>query len=462
MKIDRSNYEAFFLDYLDGNLKEELRAEFDLFLIENPDLALELNEVRDAMESLGQTHDTIASERFDFKHELKKSERVETVALIDDLLVKELEGDITLAEKEQLKRFESEGAPVGESRRVFSKTKLSAPALSFDSKGILLWPDSIDITVMPYVLVAKAQGDLNAKQLADLESYMGLHPHLRDELALYEKIKLRPEQIVFEDKASLRKKEAVVVSMRRAFYSFTSAAAAIAFIVWFSLGENTEPGRIAKSELRNPEVLNSSNTAAPADSGADEAATPFVSPQNNVYPFDQGYYEPSDDMAHINKENNPEIETVPDSQNDSELPPQQSPVDMMNEIMEQENNDVAQHVVPDMTPIHVDNRSSQPGDVIKPRTILSLLGERVEKSVESSYAYGLVERNAEKIGSASKNAEGKIVYERISKDAQTDQVKFRFMGIGFERDVAKKQPSGKNSESRFSRLERKYRSLISN
>ena len=44
MKITRSNYESWFLDYLEGNLDPLLNAEFQSFLKQNPDLAAELED----------------------------------------------------------------------------------------------------------------------------------------------------------------------------------------------------------------------------------------------------------------------------------------------------------------------------------------------------------------------------------------------------------------------------------
>jgi len=45
MKIDRSNYESYFIDYIDGNLSTDLVDEFLDFLRKNPDLAIELKTV---------------------------------------------------------------------------------------------------------------------------------------------------------------------------------------------------------------------------------------------------------------------------------------------------------------------------------------------------------------------------------------------------------------------------------
>ncbi len=43
--INRENYEIFFLDFIDGTLRDDLRVELRAFLLKNPDLAAELEEV---------------------------------------------------------------------------------------------------------------------------------------------------------------------------------------------------------------------------------------------------------------------------------------------------------------------------------------------------------------------------------------------------------------------------------
>ena len=45
MKINRNNYEMYFIDYLDGVLSPDLVSELLLFLDENPDLKEELSDL---------------------------------------------------------------------------------------------------------------------------------------------------------------------------------------------------------------------------------------------------------------------------------------------------------------------------------------------------------------------------------------------------------------------------------
>ena len=45
MQIDRSNYEIWLIDWLDGNLNDIQAEELQLFLAENPDLKEEFDEL---------------------------------------------------------------------------------------------------------------------------------------------------------------------------------------------------------------------------------------------------------------------------------------------------------------------------------------------------------------------------------------------------------------------------------
>ena len=66
-KIDIHNYEAYLLDYSEGNLTGELQVELELFLIQHPELEINLDEL-----SLVSLENEAAS--FSNKNSLKKSE----------------------------------------------------------------------------------------------------------------------------------------------------------------------------------------------------------------------------------------------------------------------------------------------------------------------------------------------------------------------------------------------------
>ena len=45
MKINLETYELYVIDYLEGNLSDDLQAEFDVFLLMNPEIKDELFEL---------------------------------------------------------------------------------------------------------------------------------------------------------------------------------------------------------------------------------------------------------------------------------------------------------------------------------------------------------------------------------------------------------------------------------
>lgn len=94
MKLDRTTYEIYVIDYLDGKLNAVEVSELLLFLEQNPDLKEEfegLNEATLLKEEAAVPFDTSA-----LKKPAYKSEDYET------LLVAELEGDLNAKEKEEL------------------------------------------------------------------------------------------------------------------------------------------------------------------------------------------------------------------------------------------------------------------------------------------------------------------------------------------------------------------------
>jgi hypothetical protein len=117
MKISRSNYESYFLDFLEGNLDPFIMDEFQAFLGENPDLALEL-QTGDFITLRG--NDVI---RFDAKEELKKSEIIEEVEL-QELFVAYCEGDLSLSERGDFEESLSENSSFANEVQKFGKLKL--------------------------------------------------------------------------------------------------------------------------------------------------------------------------------------------------------------------------------------------------------------------------------------------------------------------------------------------------
>ena len=95
MKINRNNYEAFFIDYLEGNLDEKLVDDFIEFLQQNGDLKEELSLFETV--SIGQEEMTFS------KKELLLKEKYDIESEFNQAAVARLEGDISEFEKQDSK-----------------------------------------------------------------------------------------------------------------------------------------------------------------------------------------------------------------------------------------------------------------------------------------------------------------------------------------------------------------------
>jgi hypothetical protein len=134
MKIDRTNYELFFSDYLDDKLSSGQTAELFTFLSENPDLEHELYEVREVSLEPAQL-------TFPGKNSLLRKPVVEGISSLDHSCISCMEGDML---PEEAKTFISVIRESPEKKQLYNRylrTKLS-PDLSvrFPYKSLLKKP----------------------------------------------------------------------------------------------------------------------------------------------------------------------------------------------------------------------------------------------------------------------------------------------------------------------------------
>jgi len=124
MKITRSNYESYFLDFLEGNLDPSLTEKFQLFLKENPDLASELN-LEDII-----TLKTNQDIRFEAKEELKKPVSDQEITF-QERAIAYYEGDLSMIEQKNFEASLSENSADSTESQQFGKLKLEADKTIF-------------------------------------------------------------------------------------------------------------------------------------------------------------------------------------------------------------------------------------------------------------------------------------------------------------------------------------------
>jgi hypothetical protein len=130
MRPDRSNYEIWFTDWLDGNLSDKQVEEFIAFLQENPDLREEFNGL--SMVSL-EPQDFL----FNGKNNLKKSPESLSESQFEHLCIANLENDLTPSQKAELNEIIDNDENKRKGFELIQKLKLIPSAGSFKRKSIV-------------------------------------------------------------------------------------------------------------------------------------------------------------------------------------------------------------------------------------------------------------------------------------------------------------------------------------
>lgn len=134
MKLDRNNYEEFFLLYVDNELTAEQRKSVEQFVQENPDLAMELDILRQTV--LPADNSVV----FAGKDLLLKNETGSLINIsnYEEYLISYIDGELNAAERKEFEKFTAEHPLVKEELSIYLQTK-SEPEeeIVFANKEIL-------------------------------------------------------------------------------------------------------------------------------------------------------------------------------------------------------------------------------------------------------------------------------------------------------------------------------------
>src|ERR1035437_494503 len=129
MNINKNNYEAFFLDYHEGNLSPQQVADLLLFVEQHP----ELKEEFESFENF--TLEDLSSIEFENKSHLKKQITLENK---DDYFIRSVENTLNTTEKGLLTNFIKQHPQFLYDLELFNKTKLSVDdSIKFENKNEL-------------------------------------------------------------------------------------------------------------------------------------------------------------------------------------------------------------------------------------------------------------------------------------------------------------------------------------
>ena len=217
-KINSHNYEAFLVDYFDGNLSDVLITELKAFVIANPQLNIDLDD----MDLPSFSEEGIEA---GFKNDLKKTDTF----LEDEELINYLENNLTEADKKIFEVKLVNDIALNNELNGYKKTILiNEPALVFNEKAGLVKTD--DDLILNNSALAYIEGQLEASGKLQFEAELKTNSTLQKEVSLFNKTKLEATtSIQFPDKGSLKKETKVIALF--SFRKLASMAAAILLLI---------------------------------------------------------------------------------------------------------------------------------------------------------------------------------------------------------------------------------------
>ncbi len=266
MKINRDNYEAYFLDYHEGQLSPEMVEEVKAFVALNPELGEAFYEF-EAVTLTGEPEII-----FDKKSSLKKNQVI-TTAMVNELnfeefMISETEGLLSPVQMASLDEFIQLNPQFEKDRRLFALAHLPAEndiiykaKRSLKQKAIPV--GEITAETFETFMARELENDLSSEETLQFAEFMKYNPQLDEDRQLYKHTVLEPETgIVFEGKNRLKHS---VTQVRRLVYYTLSVAASLALImsVYFLLNRNDIPVSIAKNDYVRLKTDQSIKISAP-------------------------------------------------------------------------------------------------------------------------------------------------------------------------------------------------------
>lgn len=256
-RIGLHNYEAFLLDYIEGNLDAEALGELKLFLLAHPELDIDLNEHElPYLSPNDQTADPIVT---GFKNSLKKKEN----ELPDEMLLNYLEGNLGTEERNIFERKLSRDKELVKDLENYKKTILSPDAGEIAEFKSELHKTEDDLALNDR-LIAYVENQLDLIEKSEVEKELILNTALQREFSLVSKTVLVADTtIAYADKENLKKEGRIIALF--SFRTLGSIAAAIflliglAFLYNYSTSKEEVKGGLASK----PNFRQSTTTRTP-------------------------------------------------------------------------------------------------------------------------------------------------------------------------------------------------------
>lgn len=441
--INRNNYEIYFLDAIEGNLAPIMEPVLHEFLLANPDLAIELEQMRDAFQgSLPE----MKSDEFAFKSGLHKAYLPCSEDELNQLLIDEIEQNLEPLRKDLLEKWVLIYPEVAKARKLFSATILREHSLEFSAKNSILFDESLDFTDNKLLLAAAAENDLDAQSLKSF----GIDPindkDQREAISILRRLRLRAGHDVFDRKETLYRRETAVIPFRRITLSFSAAAAVLVLLFTIIRYTDSHKASVGGFAETNPQIkLTPANNQDPESSSITESNV--ISDFNNSRPYNQ-----QNKTSPVRQSNQNSFASNNDSKNSDRIP-----VNLVN-ISPLPGGEVAMSGDPGIISPPPDMRlvyqNPLPGSFIpgENRTInlFDYLSKSATEKLENTYAYSFASRQYARFTEHGNQP------VKIERQSGNEKVTIRFAGIEIQRDARKE---GYRENNLLERAERLYRKI---
>lgn len=252
-KITLHNYEAYILDYSEGNLGAEEVTMLKNFISAHPELAIDMED-----QDLPLLTEEVSV--IDFKNTLKR----ENDYLEDEELLNYLEGNLNPEHKQAFELRLSQQAELAKKLELYKKTFISA-----DSTELFTLKTNLQKTEEDFILsnrfISYLEKNLNLTERVTFEKELSQNQIYQNELAAYAHTLLSPDtSIIYPEKAALKKKNRVIALF--SYRSMTAMAAAVFLIVALTVVFNL----YRSSSIPKTEVAVTNTTEKPKSFSPDE------------------------------------------------------------------------------------------------------------------------------------------------------------------------------------------------
>jgi|GEM_PF-1797040 len=418
-KINRDNYEAYFLDFAEGTLSVADSRALEIFLDAHPELREELANFENI--SLEGKDDLPGA---DWKG-LKKSslsDLVDDISARENLYFSAMEGSILPAEARILQDllaieiFKAEFS-------LWQKARLRAnseEAIVKDPIYQFGLDKPLSSSTYEAHLTALSEGLLDAGQIAQLKSFAERLPSGKKDLAIANNLRLKPALgIFYPDKKLLYKKENK--STLFWVYRATGVAAAllVAFLLWTVVGDNNSALDQSIAEKVIPIVENDTTKTVESESDTESDSTKNLPAGRIVKPNlkewevrepDPVEYAESTKPAREKITRTPEIEVI----ESLETPESEIQIAAYNPVADDENLEYEVEV-----PEGEDEVSGSLAEQPSPKYLS--FGELAEQKIKKSLDVDVVERDAMALALAKKLTEkaSQLVDAEVSREGST-------------------------------------------